>query len=205
MINIYRISGGWLLVSNVVSQGSSPTQLPVKTSYRGVSSKEMVLTKSALKELRNHLHFTRIRFYCKKRGGRTFHISTAANSTGEAAVKYLSGETDVMPASCGSFVIMSDDNSRLARVCKDWGYQRFLQSWQMGRRERSEQIIRPPCFCRGSLPLASWTIWQVGMRRSYCGSVPWRFLESLCAIGSHHNGSLPQGLIVVLFLRTLNA
>ena len=37
MINIYRISGGWLLVSNVVTSGSSMTQLPVKTSYRGVS------------------------------------------------------------------------------------------------------------------------------------------------------------------------
>ena len=110
MINIYRISGGWLLVSNVISHGSSTTRLPVKTSYRGVSSKEMLLTKSAMKELRKHLHFTQIRFHCKKGGGRTFHITTAANSKGEAAVKYLSGETDVMPASCGSFVIMSNDN-----------------------------------------------------------------------------------------------
>ena len=66
--------------------------------------KEMVLTKSAMKELRNHLHFTRIRFRCKKRGGRTFHITTTANGKGEAAVKYFSGETDVMPASRGSYV-----------------------------------------------------------------------------------------------------
>ena len=124
MINIYRISGGWLLVSNVVSHGSSTTQLPVKTSYRGVSSKEMLLTKSAIKELRKHLHFTQIRFHCKKQGGRTFHITTAVNRKGEAAVKYLSGETDVMPASCGSFVIMSNDNSRLSRTCKDWGYEK---------------------------------------------------------------------------------
>ena len=124
MINIYRISGGWLLVSNVVSHGSSTTQLPVKTSYRGVSSKEMLLTKSAMKELRKHLHFTQIRFHCKKGGGRTFHITTAANSKGEAAVKYLSGETDVMPASCGSFVIMNNDNSRLSRACKEWGYEK---------------------------------------------------------------------------------
>ena len=131
MINIYRISGGWLLVSNVVSHGSSPTQLSVKTSSRGVSSKEMVLTKSAMKELRNHLHFNGIRFHCKKRGGRTFHITTAANSKGEAAVKYFSGETDVMPASYGSFVIMSNDNSRLARTCKDWGYQRG--SYKVGK------------------------------------------------------------------------
>ncbi|CAH3179854.1 unnamed protein product [Porites lobata] len=113
--------GGWLLVSNVVSHGSSTTQLPVKTSYRGISSKEMVLTKSAMKELRKHLHFTQMRFHCKKRGGRTFHITTAANSKGEAVAKYLSGETAVIPASCGSFVIMSNDNSRLARLCQHWG------------------------------------------------------------------------------------
>ena len=82
-----------------------------------------MLSKGAMKELRKHLHFTQIRFHCKKREGRTFHITTAANSTGEAVLKYLSGETDVMPASCSSFVTMSNDNSRLARVCKDWGYQ----------------------------------------------------------------------------------
>ena len=76
----------------------------------------MVLAKSAMKELRKHLHFTQIRFYCKKEGGRTFYITTAANSKGEAAVKYLSGETDVMPASCDSFVIKRNNNSRLARV-----------------------------------------------------------------------------------------
>ena len=81
----------------------------------------MVLTKSAMKELRKHLHFTQMRFHCKKRGGRTLHITTAANSKGEAVVKYLSGETDVIPASCGSFVIMSNDNSRLARLCQHWG------------------------------------------------------------------------------------
>ena len=87
----------------------------------------MVLTKSAMKELRNHLHFNGIRFHCKKRGGRTFHITTAANSKGEAVVKYFSGETDVMPASCGSFVIAVSKNLQGLGIPK-----RFLQSWQMG-------------------------------------------------------------------------
>ena len=111
----------------------------------------MVLTKSAMKELRKHLHFTQIRFHCKKGGGRTFHITTAANSKGEAAVKYLSGETDVMPASCGSFVIMSNDNSRLARVCKDWGYQRG--SYKVGKwgHERDQnRLYDHPAFVMGA-------------------------------------------------------
>ena len=147
MINIYRISGGWLLASKVVSHGSSATQLSVKTSYRGVSSKEMLLTKSAMKELRKHLHFTQIRFYCKKGGGRTFHITTAANRKGEAAVKYFSGETDVMPASCGSFVIMSNDNSRLARVCKDWGYQRgSYKVGKWGHENDQNRLYNHPAF-----------------------------------------------------------
>ena len=147
VINIYRISGGWLLVSNIVSHGSSPTQLPVKTSYRGVSSKEMVLSKSAMKELRKHLNFTQIRFHCKKRGGRTFHITTAANSTGEAAVKYLSGETDVMPASCGSFLIMNNDNSRLARDCKDWGYEKGTPKVGKWGHERDQnRLFDHPAF-----------------------------------------------------------
>ena len=125
------ISGGWLLVSNIVLQSSTPpSQLPVKTSYRGISSRQMLLTKSAMKELRRNLPFTQLRFHCKKRGGRTFHITTAKNSKGEAVVQYFSGQTDVQPASCGSFVIMSNDNSRLARSCKKW---RYVGKWGAGR------------------------------------------------------------------------
>ena len=161
MINIYRISGGWLLVSKVVSHGSSPTQLPVKTSYRGVRSKEMVLTKSAMKELRKHLNFTRIRFHCKKRGGRTFHITTAANNKGEAAVKYFSGETDVMPASCGSFVIMSNDNSRLPRVCKDWGYQRGSHKVGKWGHERDQnRLYDHPAFAKSAF---IWVVLRFGI------------------------------------------
>ena len=81
----------------------------------------MVLTKTAMNELRTHLSFTQLRFHCSKNNGRTFHVTTAANSTGEAVVQYFSGQTDVQPASCGSYVRMENDNSRLARVCQNWG------------------------------------------------------------------------------------
>jgi len=116
------ISGGWLLVSSVVMKSSSPPYLPVKTSYRGISSKQMLLTKSAMNELRSYLNFTQLRFNCRKQQGFTFHITTVANSSGEAVVQYFSGQTDVQPDACGSFVKMSDDNSRLARACQKWGY-----------------------------------------------------------------------------------
>ena len=52
--------------------------------------------------------------------GRTFHVTTAANSSGEAVVQYLSGQTNDKPDSCGSFVRMEDDNSKLAEMCDQW-------------------------------------------------------------------------------------
>ena len=81
----------------------------------------MVLTKTAMNELRTHLSFTQLRFHCSKNNGRTFHVTTANNSAGEAVVQYFSGQTNVQPASCGSYVRMENDNSRLAGVCQMWG------------------------------------------------------------------------------------
>ena len=76
----------------------------------------MVLTKTAMNELRSVLSFIQLRFHCsKKKNGRTFPVTTADNITGEAVVQYLSGQMDVQPASCGAFVRMENDNSRLAR------------------------------------------------------------------------------------------
>ena len=80
----------------------------------------MVLTKTAMNELRTHLSFTQLRFHCSKNNGRTFHVTTAANSTGEAVVQYFSGQKNVQPASCGSYVRMENDNSRLAGACQNW-------------------------------------------------------------------------------------
>ena len=37
------------------------------------------------------LSFTQLRLYCSKKNGRTFHVTTADNITGEAVVQYFSG------------------------------------------------------------------------------------------------------------------
>ena len=73
-----------------------------------------------MKELRTHLSFTQLRFHCSKNKGRTFHLTTAANNSGEAVVQYFSGQTDASPKACGSFVGMKDDNSKLAADCNQW-------------------------------------------------------------------------------------
>ena len=101
-------------MSNAVINGSSSTpRLSIETSYRGIShylNNQTFLTKSAMNELRTHLSFTQLRFHCSKQQGHMFHVTTVANRTGE--VQYFSGQTDVPPASCGSFVRMESDNSR---------------------------------------------------------------------------------------------
>ncbi|XP_068690044.1 uncharacterized protein [Montipora foliosa] len=114
--------GGWLLISNIVSQTTSPPfKVPSNNSYRGIASGQMVLSKTAMAQLRAILPFTQLRFQCRKQKGRTFHVSTAANSSGEAVVKYFVGQTDVQPSACQSFVKMEDDNSKLAQLCNKWG------------------------------------------------------------------------------------
>jgi len=118
--------GGWLLVSNVVIDNSSSIpDLSLETTYRGIGkyhNNKTFLQKNAMTELRSHLSFTQLRFYCSKQQGRTFHVTTVANSTGEAVVQYFSGQTDVQPDACGSFARMENDNSSLAGVCRQWGY-----------------------------------------------------------------------------------
>ena len=115
-------SGGWLLVSSYVMQSSTPpSQLPLNTSLLGISSNQTFITTSVMKELRTYLNFTQVRFHCKKQGRNTFHIATALNSKGEAAVQYFSNQREDMPDSCGSYLRMSDDNSNLAKTCNRWG------------------------------------------------------------------------------------
>ena len=81
----------------------------------------MIIASSALNELRSHVPFTQLRFHCNKQHGRTIHMATATNSSGEAVIQYFTGQSETMPASCGSFVRMKDDNSYLTHHCDRWG------------------------------------------------------------------------------------
>ena len=120
--------GGWLLVSNVVVDNLSLLQFSEESSYHEISKchdKSLLLTTDAMKELRTHLSFTQLRFHCSKKKGRTLHLTTAANSRGEAVVQYFSGQTDARPGACGSFVRMKDDNSKIAADCNQWGNKQW--------------------------------------------------------------------------------
>ena len=126
MFPFFTFLGGWLLIANHVIYNLDPlSDWPVDQTYRGISNynkNQMGISMNALKELQKQLSFTQLRFHCSKQQGRTFHVTTVANSTaGEAVVQYFSGQTDVLPAACGSFQRMDDDDSQLAVTCDQWG------------------------------------------------------------------------------------
>ncbi|KAL9963774.1 hypothetical protein ACROYT_G027314 [Oculina patagonica] len=145
--------GGWLLVSNLVIDGSlAAPQLSIETTYRGISNyhnNKMFLTKSAMIKLKTVVPFTQLRFHCSKQQGRTFHVTTAANSAGEAVVQYFSGQTDVQPDACGSFVRMDDDDSLLAGACHKWGSEGGLKEvgkWGASYSQDEGRLYDHPAF-----------------------------------------------------------
>ena len=103
------------------------------------------------------LHSAETDFHCHKKQGRTFHMVTASNSSGEAVVQYFSGQTDEQPDACGSFVRLKwDDNSKLADICKDWGLvsgKYFVGKW--GNGEDEDRLYRFPAFAQLSIILRS--------------------------------------------------
>ena len=145
MYGLYLILlGGWLLTSMLVvdSSTSPPAWWTAEPSYRGISNftnHKMGITVSAMKELRGHLSFTQMRFHCSKQQGRTFHVTTAANSSGKAVVEYFSNQTNTRPDSCLSFVRMKDDNSYLSRNCSRWGNDGSSNSGKWGYRKKQSE------------------------------------------------------------------
>ena len=160
-------SGGWLLVSVFVSDAPSPFQLSIETSYRGIANyhnNKTFLTKSAMDQLRHLLPFTQLRFHCSKQLGRTFHVTTAANSSGEAVVQFFSGRRDVYPHACGSFVRMDDDDSLLSGLCHKWGVENGVLEVGKWRHEGQDQGKRLYDHAAFVGHLAHWYLSEDGSR-----------------------------------------
>ena len=122
----------------------------------------MFLQKSAMADLRSHLSFTQLRFFCSKQHGRTFHVTTVANSTGEAVVQYFSGQTDVQPDACGSFVRMENDNSMSTGLCHRWGKDSSgydVGKW--GHMRNEDRLFNHPAFV---VYYYHWVMRQNGVR-----------------------------------------
>ena len=110
----------------MMDNSTPSSELTAETSYRGISkyhNNRMGIATSAMNELKAHLSFTQLRFYCNKPQGGRFHVTTVADSAGAAVVQYFSGQTDELPLSCNSFQKMDDDSSQLALQCDKWSYK----------------------------------------------------------------------------------
>lgn len=119
-----------------IDDSGPPSDWTLEPTYRAISNydnKRMGISRTALHELRKHLPFTQLRFHCSKQHGNTFHVIAVTNSTGEDVVQYFSGQTDVKPSSCGSFVRMEDDDSQLAEQCASWGYNETTNTFRVGK------------------------------------------------------------------------
>ena len=104
-----------------MQRSTPPSQVPVKTSYRGISSDQMLLTKTAMTELRTHLSFTQLRFHCSKKKGRTFHVTT-----------------------------VEDDNSLLAGVCRKWGLENVYEVGKWGHGQDQDRLYIYPAFAKAA-------------------------------------------------------
>ena len=156
------VSGGWLLVYNVVLNRSAPSQLAIEKSYRGVSNysnNKMMLHIDAMNQLRAHLAYTQLRFHCSKPQGRTFHVTTAANSSGEAVVQFFSGQTDIFPKACGSFTRLEGDNSYLASDCSRWGKEKDVYEVNKWGHEGMRALNEFPAFILAKYHWSTNPVW----------------------------------------------
>ena len=127
-------------------------------------SNKGLITISALKEIRSHYRFTQLRFHCSKKLGRTFHVATVANDTGEAVIQYFTNMTDVFPESCGSFQRMRDDNSTLSVSCGEWGFNQtaHVGKWGHVLRLGRYRLHNTPAFINGK------GRWSINSGHSLC-------------------------------------
>ena len=137
-----------------------PTNLTIEKTYTGVSrysNNRMVLSPGGMRKLRSCISFTQLRFHCRKQQhGRTFHVKTAANSSGEAVVGFFGGDTDVIPKACGSFEKLKGDNSVLASRCVEWGWENgayHVGKWGL---EGYKELYMFPAFIFGHHHWVTW-------------------------------------------------
>ena len=149
---IIPVSGGWLLVYNVVINSSAPVRLTAETTFHGIEnyhSNRMILSPSAMKQLRERLHFTQMRFHCSKPSTqRTFHVLTVANSSGEAVVSFFCLQTNVFPKACGSYKKLDGDDSYLASNCSMWGRENSIYYVGKWGHDGETSLSNFPAFIR---------------------------------------------------------
>ena len=107
LIETVKYSRTCLVITSLpiwAQQDSTHVMLAIWQCNRTV--KETVNTSCLYKRAQKALvlHSAETDFHCQKKQGRTFHMVTASNSSGEPVVQYFSGQTGEQLDACGSFV-----------------------------------------------------------------------------------------------------
>ena len=147
-------SGGWTLISRFLMEDpSSPQDTTVESDcYREIlpnyHTNSQLLLRDGFNQLKTDMGFSQIRFYCyKKKRDRVFHIVTNQNTKGANVVKFFT-ESDTIPATCGSFTRLPDDNSTLANRCNDWGYKITNKWGHENSLTKNRLYLRPILWAR---------------------------------------------------------
>ena len=144
----------------------------------------MVLSPDGMRELRSRISFTQLRFHChKQQHGRTFHVKTAANSSGEAVARFFAGDTDVFPKACGSFEKLKGDNSILASRCVEWGRENGTYRVEKWGHEGQKELYIYSAFIVNTYHWITWpssNAWQCD--DSFENIVIRWLLENLCPL-----------------------
>ena len=114
---------------------------------------KLALSTDGFRALGTKLSFKQLRFLChKKIPGPTFDIATMTNSSGRQVIQYFANENQtIFPESCGSYYRLSDDNSKIASRCKEWGYEssKFgVGKWHHDDMPTNNRLLKVPAFLR---------------------------------------------------------
>ncbi|XP_078366025.1 uncharacterized protein LOC144650241 isoform X2 [Oculina patagonica] len=140
--------GGWTAVQMITFTESKLRLEDTWYDFKSLSNysdHRQYLPATALLQLRNEMGFKQLRFYChKKKVGSVVHFMTDLNPLGEAVVEFFTEENLVStrPQACGSYTVLSDDNSTLSEDCNLLGNPNADGKWSTEGNSEKDRIMK---------------------------------------------------------------
>ncbi|XP_020897986.1 uncharacterized protein LOC110236777 [Exaiptasia diaphana] len=150
--------GGWTLIASTVVNVDNDTigDMLRTSNYRSISNysiNSLRIDVPAIRELRDTMGFTQLRYHCfKKSVKRTFHVITKKNDYGEKVLKYFTQDGEKQTSSCNSYFRGPGDNSFLASNCNRWGHHgnsSALGKWGFYKHNGTYRIYNEPAYWNG--------------------------------------------------------
>ena len=98
-----------------------PIKALAQAAYDGVQNR-VLISFSALTQLRRVIGFTQMRFYCNKKNVKKVDVFTKENAEGHKVVDFFTNDDIGRPAACGSFETTELDDSAIGKNCDQWEY-----------------------------------------------------------------------------------